>query len=110
MDPSGPASGVGARFVGRTSIGPIGFDDPMAVVEWQPPEGAADGRCRLVKHGRRVMGWAEITVSARPRGSQVVWAEEISVRGMPSFADSLTGRIGSRLFLRTLRKMAAEIQ
>ncbi|HYJ74105.1 MAG TPA: SRPBCC family protein, partial [Kineosporiaceae bacterium] len=31
------ASGVGARFVGRTGLGPLAVDDPMEVVEWREP-------------------------------------------------------------------------
>ncbi|MBY8882985.1 SRPBCC family protein [Actinacidiphila acidipaludis] len=56
-----PPSGTGTLFVARTGVGPIGFDDPMEVVEWEP-----DRYCRLRKTGRVVTGWAEIEV--RPLG------------------------------------------
>jgi hypothetical protein len=58
--------GVGAIFVGRTALGPIGFDDPMEIVEWTPPQDGAPGFCRVEKRGRVVTGWAAFTVQAGP--------------------------------------------
>lgn len=102
-------SGLGTRFTGRTGLGPLGFDDPMTVTEWQPPAGASDGRCRLVKRGRWISGWAEISVSPRPGGCRLVWTEDIQPRWTPRFADPVVSRIGRVLFDGTLRKFAAEL-
>lgn len=74
-----PRRGVGERFVGRTGIGPLGFDDPMEVVEWQEPTGGV-GHCRVVKRGRLLGGEATIDVAPTADGSVVRWQEDISVR------------------------------
>jgi hypothetical protein len=54
--------GVGATFVGRTALGPVGFDDVMRVVAWRPPQGMTSGRVRLRHEGSVVGGEAEIEV------------------------------------------------
>jgi len=83
-----PPTRVGTSFVARSGVGPVAFDDPMEVVTWQPPRDSGPGRCRLVKHGTFVTGWAEIEV--RPvdgGGSRVVWREDLRVRWLPGVAD-----------------------
>ena len=111
LTPSGV--GVGARFVGRSGIGPLGFDDPMQVVEWAAPSAGAPGRCAVVKQGRVVLGTASFEVADLPGGrSRVTWWEDIElapVRLTRPFAAlvSLAGRIA---FTRTLRTMAREVE
>ncbi|AUH38932.1 Immediate-early protein 2 [Streptomyces sp. CMB-StM0423] len=104
-----PAEGVGARFTARTGVGRVGFDDPMEVVEWSPPgAGRAVGRCRLVKRGRVVLGWAEIEVygpeaDAGDAGAvRVVWREELGVRGVPRTLDPVVAWTARRVFSRVL--------
>ncbi|WBB61071.1 SRPBCC family protein [Streptomyces sp. WMMC500] len=104
-----PATGVGARFTARTGVGRVGFDDPMEVVAWSPPgAGRAEGRCRLVKRGRVVRGWAEIEVYGPEAGAgaagpvRVVWREEIGVRGVPRALDPLVAWTARRVFGRVL--------
>ena len=72
--------GVGTRFVARTSVGPMGFDDPMEVTHWQPPRAGTAGRCRMVKRGGLVRGWAVLTVTPTSDGCSVTWTENIRVR------------------------------
>ncbi len=44
----GPArSGSGTVVTARTGVGRFGFDDPMEIVEWDPPRGGGPGSCRL---------------------------------------------------------------
>ncbi|MFI5428509.1 hypothetical protein [Aeromicrobium sp. UC242_57] len=40
-------------FDAFTGVGPVGFHDPMDVVDWREPS-----FCRLEKRGRVVTGWA----------------------------------------------------
>ena len=87
-------------FTARTTVGPFGFDDPMEVTLWDPPR-----RVVLHKLGRVVRGDATITVEAQGPGSAVTWAEDVTVIGVPRWADpvlrrALTGMI--RLVLRRL--------
>jgi uncharacterized protein YndB with AHSA1/START domain len=105
------ASGVGARFVGRTGVGPLAFDDPMEVVEWREPAPGVPGACRVVKHGRVVLGEASFEVAERPGGSRVTWVEDVEiapVRLTRPFA-GLVGRVGRLVFTRSLRHMAREL-
>jgi hypothetical protein len=104
--------GVGARFTGRTGLGPVGFDDPMEVVEWREPAAGTAGLVRLVKHGRVVLGGAEIEVEDTPGGGSVVrWTEDVQlapVRLTRPF-DGLVAVLGRRAFERALRAMAREL-
>ncbi|WP_338895396.1 SRPBCC family protein [Streptomyces sp. TG1A-60] len=98
-----PPTGEGTVFVARSGVGPLAFDDPMEVVVWQPPEGVTAGRCRLVKHGRFVTGWAEIEV--RPYGdgaSRAVWRENLRVRWLPALFDRPLGWLARRMFGRAM--------
>jgi len=104
--------GVGARFNGRTGLGPLGFDDPMEVVEWREPAAGVPGRVRLAKQGRVVLGGAEIEVEDTPGGGSVVrWTEEVRVapRRLTRPFDPLLAALGRRSFERALRSMAREL-
>ncbi|HTZ45455.1 MAG TPA: SRPBCC family protein [Jatrophihabitans sp.] len=102
-------SGLGTRFTGRTALGPVGFDDPMTVTEWQPPDGGTPGRCRVVKRGRWLTGWAEIEVRPEPGGCRLSWVEDVRTRWTPRWADPVAAAAGDRLFALTLRRIAAEL-
>jgi hypothetical protein len=105
------ASGVGARFVGRTGVGPLGFDDPMEVVEWAEPAPGSPGHCRVVKQGRVVLGEAWFEVAERPGGSRVTWSEEIEIApvGLTRPFGAIVGSVGRIAFTRSLRAMAREL-
>jgi hypothetical protein len=94
-------------FDAFTGLGPVGFHDPMEVVEWREPE-----FCRLEKRGRLVQGWAELEVEqlgtdAEPSGSRVTWREDIQVRGMPRFMDGITRSSSRALFSRVVDGLLA---
>lgn len=89
-------------FDAFTGIGPIGFHDPMEVVEWRAPS-----FCRLEKRGRVVTGWAELTVESFPVGSRVTWREDIHVTGTPRLLDGLTRASSHRLFSRVIDGLLA---
>ncbi|MFF7726688.1 SRPBCC family protein [Streptomyces sp. NPDC008001] len=103
-----PPTRTGTRFVARTGLGPVAFDDPMEVVRWEPPPSrAAPGYCRVEKRGRVVQGWAEITLrpaagEAHARRSRVVWSAEVRVRGVPRPLDGLTGRAARLMYGRII--------
>lgn len=84
-------------FVARTALGPVGFDDVMDVVAWDPPRS-----CRIEKRGRVVKGWAEVHVHPTPHGSRVVWREVAHTVGVPRFAARLEEAAGRRLFGRVV--------
>ncbi|BBH68599.1 hypothetical protein ACTI_52840 [Actinoplanes sp. OR16] len=105
--------GVGARFVARTGVGPLGFDDPMTVTAWEPPDGDRAGRCEVVKSGRVVHGGAVFTVTPLS-GSRcrVAWTEDVTVspRRLTRHADPLVGLAGRFAFATTLRAFAKDAE
>ena len=103
--------GVGARFTGRTGLGPFAFDDPMEIVEWREPAAGTPGRVRLAKYGRVVLGGAEIEVEEAPGGSVVRWTEDVQVAPVRLTRpfDRLIAALGRRAFERALRAMAREL-
>lgn len=78
-DPGVPE--VGWTFSAVTGVGPLAFSDDMVVTECSPPGvGLGRGHLRLLKTGRLVAGWAEISVEPEGIGSQVTWTEDIGPR------------------------------
>ncbi len=84
-------------FVARSGIGRLAFDDPMDVVEWDPPR-----FCRLEKRGRVIRGWAEISVRPMASGSKIMWREVAHVTGVPRVLACLEKATGTALFGRVL--------
>ena len=70
---------AGHRFVARTGLGPIGFDDVMTVAEIAPPAVGAPGRARIVKSGRVIRGQVVVTVAPHDGGSSVRWEQDFSL-------------------------------
>jgi Polyketide cyclase / dehydrase and lipid transport len=73
----GPDDGrrLGARFSAFTGIGPVGFTDPMEVVEWDPPR-----RCVVTHLGRVVRGDGVFEVTELgPERSQFLWSERLEL-------------------------------
>ncbi|MGL4173527.1 MAG: SRPBCC family protein [Actinomycetota bacterium] len=106
------AGGVGATFVARTGIGPLGFDDSMTITEWQEPSPEKSGRCVVVKTGRVVHGGAEFEVVDHGSLSTVRWTERVEVvalRRLPGAA--AVSRAATRLvFGRVIRLLATELE
>lgn len=68
--------GPGARLAAFTGVGPLGFTDPMRVVEWEPPAGSSSGRCVVRHDGRLVRGDGIFTVvPLGPERARFVWTE-----------------------------------
>lgn len=82
LDPGRPQLGWG--FTGVSGLGPLALRDSMLVSAWTPPSGAEPGVFRVVKTGRVLGGWAEVTVRpSQTGGSEVDWLEELVVRPLP---------------------------
>lgn len=106
----GGARAVGGTFRAWSGIGPIGFWDPMTVVDWQEHEDGS-GHVAVVHSGRVVRGNAEITVTAvGPDRSELRWVERLLL----GRAAALGWRLGSGLvnkgIERALRRMAAIVE
>jgi hypothetical protein len=98
---------MGTVFVARSGTGRFGFEDPMEIVHWEPPEAGGDGHCRLEKRGNVITGWAEIEVYPQGRGTVVVWVEELRIRPLPRLFDPLVRRVGRLVFGRALDGLLA---
>lgn len=103
--------GLGTRLLGRTGLGRVGFDDPMEVVEWQPPSGSRGGRCTLRKRGDVVLGWVRLEV--RPVSASrcaVAWTEDIEIApaAWTGWAGPLVGAVGRVVFGALLRGLSRE--
>ena len=102
---AGERTQLGSTVLARTGVGPLGFDDPMEVVRWEPPPPGGTGRCRLEKRGSVVRGWAEIEVSAGGGGSLLLWREEVRLRGFPRAVDPVVAAVGQRMFARVIDRL-----
>lgn len=87
-------------FVARTALGPLGFDDPMEVVHWDPPRS-----CRVEKRGRVVTGWAELEVEPLPDGCRVTWRELAHWWGVPGVLGPVEEAAGRLLFGRVVDRL-----
>ncbi len=78
---SGPPR-LGWRFVGITGVGPLRFRDPMVVTRWEPPcPGSATAGYAVVKTGRVLGGWADVTLTATgPSQTTLRWRESVLLR------------------------------
>jgi hypothetical protein len=94
-------------FVARTGIGPVAFDDPMAITHSSPPTSGEPGTVRIVKRGRVVLGWAVLTVTPIDSGSEVRWHEEARLRWTTGPIVAVVDRIVARGFARLLDGLLA---
>lgn len=103
---------VGFSFAGLTGIGRLRFADEMRITHWAPPAESAPGEFRLVKVGRLLAGWAEVSVQPVQGGGQtrLLWREHIVIRPVlfGRLLAPLADRISKVLFSRVIDEMAAE--
>ena len=95
---------LGQRFVARTGIGPLGFDDPMRVELLRPPAGDGPddlpGVVEVTKTGNVIAGRVRWTVAGAGEGSSVEWRQDLQVPWLPRMLDPVVGLVG-RLAYRT---------
>jgi hypothetical protein len=102
--PPGPTRD-GSVVIARTALGRVGFDDPMEVVVWRPPESGLAGHCRLEKRGNVVRGWAEIRVREEAGATRVTWLEDLRVGPLPGLFDGVTATVGRLVFGRAVDRL-----
>jgi len=110
LDPGEPRLGWALTAV--SGVGPLRLTDPMLVTAWDAPTpGRPEGSFRLVKTGRVLAGWAEVSVRPDGEGSLLDWAEDVTLRLLPT---GLTGPLvrptSSRLYGRVVDGMVAEAE
>jgi carbon monoxide dehydrogenase subunit G len=95
----------GSRFVARTGLGPLGFDDRMVVDQIIPPEPDSAGSARIRKEGNVVRGHIDLAVVPTGRGSRVEWEQVIRVRPVPAALDPVVGRVARLAYATTIRRL-----
>ena len=107
----GPAR-VGWTFAGMTGVGRLRFSDVMRITEWEPPSETGAAAFRLVKVGRLLAGWAEVSVLPIAGGGQtrLLWRENIVIRPvwLGRLLAPLADPFNRALFTRVVDAMAAE--
>lgn len=96
---------LGTEVVAWTRLGPLAVADRMLVTALEPGR-----RLRLVKTGRFLHGWAEITVAPDPvatTGSIVGWTEELWAPGLRRLTRPAGDRLGAVLFSRVVDGLLA---
>ena len=106
LDEGRPTPGWG--FAGISGLGPLAFRDSMLVTVWEPPSGDG-GRFRVVKTGRILGGWADVTVVPEGDGTRLDWREDAVVRPLPAkrLLDPLVVRGSEWLYGRAIDAMLA---
>ena len=97
----------GSRFVARTGVGPVGFDDVMVVQTMVAPTSVRPGNARIRKEGKVIRGRIDLFVTPTASGSTVVWTQRIGVRGVPALLDPVVERVARAAYSLTLRRLLA---
>ncbi len=109
-DPGQPR--VGWSFRAVTGVGPVRFIDAMVVTRWSPPQtDSPTAVYAVVKTGRLLGGWAEVTLTARgPERTELVWREEIVVHphAIGRLVAPLSDRAVAAMFRRAVTDMVGE--
>lgn len=93
--------GKGTRFVARTGIGPLAFDDHMTVVEFDAPTAHAV----VEKTGPLLKGSAGFRIEPSAGGCGLIWFETVQVPGLPRFLSPLAAAVGKLLFRLALNRL-----
>ncbi|SOC56195.1 Immediate-early protein 2 [Ornithinimicrobium cerasi] len=98
---TGGPLGPGSRFVGRTALGPVGFDDVMVVREWDPPR-----RCVVEKVGTPLRGTIVATLQPDTHGrTRVRWRQSFAVTRLPDRLVALARPAVRAAYLLALRRI-----
>lgn len=90
-DPTAP----GTELVAWTGLGRLALEDRMAVTECAWNDEIQSGTCAVTKLGPVLGGRAGFTVEPSPRGTRVVWIEDVTVRRLPRVLGPVVARLGS---------------
>lgn len=96
---------AGSRFVARTAVGPVGFDDRMVVDEITPPQSGGGGSARIRKEGKVVRGQIDVSVTPTAAGSRVEWEQVIRVWPLPGVLDPVVAFVARLAYATTIRRL-----
>ena len=93
--------GLGTKFVARTGIGPLGFDDNMTVIEFD----AATRHSVVEKTGPLLKGTAGFRIDPNGAGCKLTWFETVQVPGLPRILSPVVAKVGTVLFAVALGRL-----
>lgn len=100
---------LGQRFVARTALGHLGFDDPMVVELLRRPAGDHPGDLpgvvEVAKLGRVIGGRVRWTVTPTAAGADVEWTQRLTVGWLPRWLDPVVGAAGRLAYGSGLRRL-----
>lgn len=96
---------AGSRFVARTAVGPLGFDDHMVVDQIARPEPGGGGSARIRKEGNVVRGQIDLAVTPTAGGSRVEWEQVIRVRPVSAVLDPVVALVARLAYRTTIRRL-----
>lgn len=99
---AGGPLGPGARFSGRTALGPLGFDDDMVVRDWDPPR-----RAVVDKVGRAVTGSIVATLEPVADGTLLRWRQTYGSAFVPASLAALARPAVRTAYRSALRRITA---
>ncbi|AXH97085.1 SRPBCC family protein [Ornithinimicrobium avium] len=97
---AGGPLGAGARFTGRTGLGPLGFDDDMVVREWDPPR-----RAVVDKVGKVLRGAVTVTLRPTTEGTLVRWHQTYGAALVPDRLAALARPAVRTAYLLAVRRI-----
>ena len=96
----GGSLGPGAIFTARTGVGPLGLDDDMAVVQWEPPH-----RAVVDKTGRVLRGSIEVTLRPAGPDTRLRWHQSYGVTRVPDALARVAAPAVRAAYLLALRRI-----
>ena len=92
---------VGTVFVARTSVGPVGFDDPMRVdqLSFRP------ATATIVKLGKVIRGAVCIRVDPTTGGSRMHWDQSVDLPWLPQALQPAAARVLRGGYRRIIRRL-----
>jgi len=95
--------GLGDKFIGRTGIGRLAFDDVMTVTRFDPP--GTNGFCEVTKSGRLIKGSASFKITPTDEGALVTWVEDIPLpTPLEKTLGGILNMVGRAVFTSALKK------
>jgi hypothetical protein len=95
----------GSRFVARTGLGPLAFDDEMEFETYVPPTEHDPGTAVIRKVGGPIHGVIELHVLPTPSGCSLAWRQRIDVSGVAHRLDPVVAGVARAAYRRTLLEL-----
>jgi len=97
----------GSRFVARTGIGVLGFDDLMRVESITVGDPTEPASAVIVKEGRVIRGTIRLRITPTPAGCRLIWQQQVRLPWLPRFLQPLAAQALRRAYRRVLERLLA---